>query len=60
MEIIASYRVSQRQNHFTSHQQEEIKKLNKEGKRVINLGRGNPVQLRWKIRAILHMEVRKV
>lgn len=26
MEIIASYRVSQRQNHFTSHQQEEIKK----------------------------------
>ena len=44
MEIIASYRVSQRQNHFTSHQQEEIKKLNKEGKRVINLGRGNPDQ----------------
>ena len=37
MEIIASYRVSQRQNHFTSHQQEEIKKLNKEGKRVIKL-----------------------
>ena len=44
MEIIASYRVSQRQNHFTSHQQGEIKKLNKEGKRVINLGRGNPDQ----------------
>ena len=44
MEIIAPYRVSQRQNHFTSHQQGEIKKLNKEGKRVINLGRGNPDQ----------------
>lgn len=32
MEIIAPYRVSQRQNHFTSHQQGEIKKLNKEEK----------------------------
>ena len=35
MEIIAPYRVSQRQNHFTSHQQGEIKKLNKEGKTII-------------------------
>ncbi len=42
MKIAPAKRVEARANHFTSHQQAEIKALENEGKEVINLGRGNP------------------
>ena len=44
MKIEGAERVQVRSKHFTSYQQEQIRKLKQQGKNVINLGRGNPDQ----------------
>lgn len=44
MEIKPANRLLNRKKHFAAEQQEKIKKIETQGKRVINLGRGNPDQ----------------
>ena len=44
MKIEGAERVQVKSKHFTSYQQEQIRKLKQQGKNVINLGRGNPDQ----------------
>ncbi|MGT2929798.1 aminotransferase class I/II-fold pyridoxal phosphate-dependent enzyme [Streptococcus dentasini] len=44
IKISASQRMASKQAHYTSQQQEIIRKLKGDGKKVINLGRGNPDQ----------------
>lgn len=44
MKIEGAERVQVRSKHFTSYQQDQIRKLKQQGKDVINLGRGNPDQ----------------